>query len=86
MLNARQLKELRADPGVPNRVKAAMRIAKATQVAVATGTGIQQTQISRIASNMGNGVTLATATRLANFFGCTVDDLFPRETATQVGA
>ncbi len=84
MLSARQLKSLRLEPGSPNRVKAAMRLAGVTQSAVADGTGLHQSQVSRIASNAGDGVTLATASRLASYFGCGVADLFPRETASQL--
>lgn len=80
MLTPRQLSRLRVTPAHPNRVKAAMQIAGVTQLDVAAGTGITQSQISKIASRTGR-VTLATALRLAAYFGCQASDLFPREAA-----
>jgi transcriptional regulator with XRE-family HTH domain len=78
MLTARQLQELRREPPEPNRLKAAMRIAKARQVDVSAATGLDQSHISRIA-NSGPSVTVETAAKLANYFGCGIGDLFPRQ-------
>lgn len=78
MLNARQLQQLRQEPGNPNRVKAAMRLARATQLMVSAGTGLAQSHISKVA-NDGPSVTVETASKLARFFGCRIEDLFPRQ-------
>lgn len=85
MLNARQITRLRREPSVPNRLRAAMLIAGVTQLQVEAGTGITQSQISKIAAKPGR-VSLATASRLAAYFGCDASDLFPRETAALQGA
>ena len=78
MLNAKQLARLRREPTAPNRVKAAMRLAGATQLDVAAGTGITQSQISKIAARPGR-VSLSTALRLSGYFGCDAADLFPND-------
>jgi transcriptional regulator with XRE-family HTH domain len=83
MLTARQLVQLRNEPGAPNRLKAAMRIANTTQAAVSAATGIDQSSVSRIANSNGPGVTVQTASKLAAFFGCQISDLFPRETSVE---
>ncbi len=83
MLSPRQLQQLRQEPAAPNRLRAAMRISGATQIDVATGTGITQSHISKIAST-GTRVTLHTAWRVAAYFRCPVVDLFPRETSVEV--
>lgn len=46
-----------------------------TQREVEEGTGINNVAISRI--EKGAGVHLVTARKLAAFFGCSVDDLWP---------
>ena len=43
---------------------------------VGAGAGISGAAVSEI--ERGAGVTLVTARRLAKFFGCTVDELWPR--------
>jgi len=83
MLSPRQLTQLRQEPGEPNRLKAAMRIAGATQIDVAYGTGITQAHVSKIAKR-GKRVSLETSAKLAAFFRCQIADLFPRETSVEV--
>lgn len=83
MFSARQLQQLRREPAEPNRLKAAMRLAKKTQIDVSVGTGLAQAHVSKIATR-GQRVTLETSAKLAAFFQCQISDLFPRETAVEV--
>ena len=83
MLTPRQLEQLRREPAEPNRVKAAIRIAGKTQTEVGAAIGVAQGVVSRVANTSGRGLTVATATRFAAYFGCEIADLFPCESHVQ---
>lgn len=54
-----------------------MQLSGQTQVQVAAGVGLTQPQISAISNGNYTRLPLETAQQLANYFGCTTDDLFP---------
>ena len=65
---------------MPNRLRVAVGMAKTTQIAVAAATGIQASSLSDLINgNYTNGeaIQLGTARRLAEHFGCAIEDLFP---------
>jgi DNA-binding XRE family transcriptional regulator len=74
-----QIDKLRAEPLVGrNKVRAAMDLAEVTQVQVAEGTGHTQPYISSIINGKyTDQLPLETGRRLAGFFGCAIEDLFP---------
>jgi len=78
-LTPEQIEELRVTPG-PNRLDAAMKLARATQETVGVALAISQSKVSRLASGPGD-MRLSMARRLAALFGCTVDDLFPHRSS-----
>jgi transcriptional regulator with XRE-family HTH domain len=82
-LNKSQLRRLRTtDTGTPNRVALAIALAGVTQVDVAEGAGFTQPYISDISRGRFDTITVSNARKLAQCFGCQIEDLFPaRETA-----
>lgn len=80
MLNAKQLATLRASDA-RNRVWVAMNLAGVTQVQVAEAIGMTQSHISRIANDNYSRLAYHTALRLAQYFGCAAEDLFPAREA-----
>jgi predicted XRE-type DNA-binding protein len=80
-LSSRQLATLRAVPvsdSMPNRVKAAAAIAAICQQDVVEGTGFAQPYVSDVFRGRYEKITVDNARRFAEFFGCTIEDLFPR--------
>lgn len=80
-LNGDELKALRVMPATaasPNRLRVAMAMLDLTQNDIAQGTSLTQTTISDICNFRVVDVKLSTLHALARFFGCAIDDLFPR--------
>lgn len=75
-----QIRELqRASLDGPNKVRKAMGLAGVTQVQVARAIGITQPHVSEIVNGKYSSLPLDTARDFADFFGCALDDLFPRQ-------
>ena len=72
-----QLRQTALRPNERNRVRIARGLAHITQAELFRQTGVLQAQISQLELGQYRDVTLKTATRLARFFGCTIEDLFP---------
>jgi DNA-binding XRE family transcriptional regulator len=82
MLNALQLKALRASKvSNRNRLAKAMDLAGVTQVTLADAIQTTQSRISKVKRGQygSAGLPVGFCQRLAEFFGCTVDDIFPAE-------
>lgn len=78
-LTEQQVLELRhSELEGPNKLRKAIKLARVTQVEVAAAVGIRQPHVSEIANGNYSSLPLETARDLATFFGCTIDDLFPR--------
>lgn len=81
-LTPRQLKELqRAHVDEPNKVRKAIELAGVTQTQVADAVGLTQPHVSEIANGKYTSLPLETARRLAGYFGCSIDELFPAREA-----
>ena len=82
MLSKKQLALLRANsaklPGW-NRLGLAISLAGVTQGVVARAVGLPQPYISDVARGRYQTITLRNARKLADYFGCAIDDLFPAE-------
>lgn len=77
-LTAKQLSELRrATPENGNRVATAMRLADLTQAEVAHEIEVTQPYVSDVARGRHETITVDNARKFADFFGCSIEDLFP---------
>ena len=70
---------LQSDPVVGNRIEAARRELGLSQLKMSELTGIRQTYISSVEAGKFRTVTVESARRFAEFFGCPIEDLFPCE-------
>ena len=81
MLAPAELAQLRALPLRPserNRLRLARSLARITQTTLAARTRMPQARLSRIERGGYSKLPIETARALAAFFGCTIEDLFPR--------
>ena len=80
ILTAKQLRQLRVHPlgGYNNRLAAAIRITKTVQSEMAKATGLSQQYISDVANARYRTITVERAHVFADFFGCLIEDLFPK--------
>ena len=76
MLTEQQLATLRVEPGV-NRVAKAISLAGVTQVTLAEAIGLPQPYISDVARGRYRTITVENARKFADYFGCSIEDLFP---------
>lgn len=85
MLTRKQLTILRRMPAPHgNRLREARKLAGKTQVEVAAAVGISQGALSDLERRAN--VMLATAQRLASYYGCRIEDVFPFRTSRRRGA
>jgi len=77
MLSEQQLAALRMAVVEPNRLRVAMALVPVTQVQLAEALGVEQSYISKIVNGRYSRMSLEVAQKLAAYFGCTTDDLFP---------
>lgn len=78
MLTAAQIEHLKSLPASgPNRLAAAMELGGVTQVQLAQATGHTQPYVSSIVNGKYSALPLETARRIADAFGCAIEDLFP---------
>ena len=81
MLSRTQLTELRGAPATTSRVGVAIRLLNVTQMVVAAATGLPQPYVSDVARGRYQTITVENARKFAEFFGCAIEDLFPRRVA-----
>jgi transcriptional regulator with XRE-family HTH domain len=87
MLSREQLRKLRATPlEGANKIARAMELAEVTQVQVAEGTSLTQSYVSRVARGLYERLPGETMREFAEFFGCTIEDLFPARDAAAVAS
>jgi transcriptional regulator with XRE-family HTH domain len=79
-LTAEQAEALRAVPigSMPNKLKIAIALTKARQSQIAAATGIPAPNLSDIVNGKYGSITVDTARKLAEYFGCAIEDLFPQ--------
>jgi predicted XRE-type DNA-binding protein len=66
---------------MPNRVKVAAALARVEQQAVVDGTGFPQPYVSDVYRGRYERITVDNARRFAEYFGCSIEDLFPARQA-----
>lgn len=83
MLETRHLKRLRAAPlpKTGNKVALAIALSEKRQGQVATELEMTQSHLSDICRGRFEDPQLSTARRLATYFGCAIEDLFPAREA-----
>ena len=84
-LSTKQLRELRETGTDGNRVGYALRLSGLTQAELADATGFPQPYISDVSRSRYQTITVDNARRFAEFFGCSIEDLFPPRDAEAVG-
>ena len=79
-LSPKQLRRLRSWPlgGYNNRVAAAIELTKTVQKAMADATGLSAQYISDVANGRYQTISVERAHKFADYFGCLIEDLFPR--------
>lgn len=82
-LTSKQLKQLRETPVGPvgNRVQRAIDLAEETQTSVARAIELSYTYVSDTARGRYHTISVDNAHKFAEFFGCTIEDLFPAREA-----
>lgn len=60
-----------------NRLRAARELADKTQVQVADDLGLKQSTLSDLERQRWGSTTVDTARKLADYYGCLIEDLFP---------
>lgn len=83
MLSDELIKALVNEPVAdePNRLRRFMGAANVTQPQLEEATGISQPQISAITNGRYRKLNIEVARKLAEFFGCAIEDLFPSRQA-----
>lgn len=76
-LKPHHIRELREAHGQDNRVAKAIELADVTQLEIAAETGLPQPYVSDVARNRYQTITVENAHKFADFFGCSIEDLFP---------
>lgn len=79
-MSAAQLKSLRKSKSA-SRLREARSILGLTQEQLAEAVGVSQSSLSDLERQRYGGVTIDTAHRFAEFFGCSIEDLFPSREA-----
>jgi DNA-binding Xre family transcriptional regulator len=87
-LTPEQLEALRAVPlgAMPNKLRIARALAKVKQVDIAESTGIATPNLSRLFTGDYQTLTIDTAQKLADYFGCQIEDLFPSRKPSAVAS
>jgi DNA-binding XRE family transcriptional regulator len=82
-LSADQLAALRAVPigSMPNKLRVAIALVQAKQMEIAAETGYPAQSLSRLVTGQVGDPELATCHKLAAYFGCYIEDLFPAKVA-----
>lgn len=78
MLSETQLKRLRKAPFAPagNRLEVAIGIAEISKTALAVATGFTPQYIGDVAAGRYDDIKVGNATKFADYFGCSIEDLF----------
>jgi transcriptional regulator with XRE-family HTH domain len=66
---------------MPNRLRVAMAMTNANQTEVTRATGFAQAYVSDVERGRYRTITVDNAHKFAEFFGCSIADLFPARTS-----
>lgn len=73
----RKLQRTTLAAGEPNKVKQAVRLSGKTQGEVAADLGFTDSYFSNVVRGKFEDIGLTNARKIADYFGCAIDDLFP---------
>lgn len=78
-LTAEQVTALRSVPlgAMPNKVGLALTMTDTSQTDAAEALDIPRPNLSKIVNGRYEGIQLETSRKLADYFGCAIEDLFP---------
>lgn len=78
-----QLKQLRRSPvgASGNRLAIAIKLSGETGAVIATALGFTAPYLSDVSRGRWQTITVANARKLADHFGCQIEDLFPAKAA-----
>jgi DNA-binding XRE family transcriptional regulator len=78
-LTREQVSALRSVPlgSMPNKVGLALTMTGTTQTEVSDAIDLPRPNISKIVNGRYEGLQLETSRKLAEYFGCAIEDLFP---------
>lgn len=78
-LSPEQLAAVRSVPAdvIPNRLRIAFAVAGVKQAEACAAIGLIPSQMSDLVNGKYRTVSVDTARSLADFFGCSIEDLFP---------
>jgi DNA-binding XRE family transcriptional regulator len=77
-LTSHHVLTLRREPTDANRVGKAIELAGVTQRTVARAIDVPESYVSDLVRQRYRGITVLNAHKVAQFFGCSIEDLFPR--------
>lgn len=82
-LTPEQIEALRSVPlgAMPNRIRVALAMVKARQSDIVEETGLLASSVSDLVNGKYTDLQVGTARKLADFFGCNIEDLFPAREA-----
>tara|TARA_R100001143_G_C3306653_1_gene108176 strand:- start:283 stop:537 length:255 start_codon:yes stop_codon:yes gene_type:complete len=78
-LTSHHVSTLRREPTDANRVGKAIELAGVTQRTVARAIDVPESYVSDLVRQRYRGITVLNAHKVAQFFGCAIEDLFPSE-------
>lgn len=84
-LTSEQLQELRGTPAgeTGNRLAAATKLANVSQADVSRGVRMPQQYVNDVARGRYRTITVENASKFAEYFGCSIEDLFPVTSASE---
>lgn len=82
-LTTEQLDAMKAVPlgEMPNKLRIALALSGSRQTDIVEETGIAGSNISDLVNGKYTSLTIETARRISQFFGCAIEDLFPAREA-----
>jgi len=83
-LTPEQIAAIRAVPilaEMPNRLRVALAVAEVRQSEVAEAIGMTRAMLSELVNGRYTNLHVETAHKLATYFGCQIEDLFPAREA-----
>jgi|TARA_B100000949_G_scaffold227033_1_gene233007 predicted XRE-type DNA-binding protein len=77
-LTTHHVSTLRREPVNSNRVGKAIELAGVTQRTIARAIDVPESYVSDLVRQRYDGITVRNAHKVAQFFGCAIEVLFPR--------
>ena len=88
MLTSDQIRSIQSAPlgKLANRLQIAFAMANTRQSAACEATGLTPSAMSKLVNGSYQSLDIENARKLADYFGCAIEDLFPARDKFAVGA